>query len=213
MKSTITLLFSLSLSINLLGQTRIKGTVFDDLGALAGANIIIKNTNIGAVSDLDGYYEIEAKENDTLSISYLGYETVDVLVKNKKNVKTVLSGDIALEAVNIVAYESYKCSSRICCTSVIRYVTNKTFKSDIISESLFPNPSKNGVFNLNLLGAYGQVEIQISNISGQRIKTITYQNINNVAAINLSQYPTGMYIVNIIADGKHLASKKAIIGR
>ncbi|MEP5339217.1 MAG: carboxypeptidase-like regulatory domain-containing protein [Algibacter sp.] len=211
MKSTITFCFLLSLSINLFAQTNIKGFVSDDISALAGANIIIKNTSIGVVSDYDGNYEIDAKQTDTLSISYLGYKTVDVLVENQKKINTVLNGNIELDAVEIVAYLSYRCRM-LSCGMCISYVTCKNFKSNIITESLYPNPSKDGRFNLNLLKPYKKVEIQISSMSAQTIKTINHQNVNKNVDINLSQYPTGMYIINIIADGKHLPSKKAIIG-
>ena len=183
MKSTITFFFLLSVSINLFGQTAVKGFVSDDLGALSGVNIIIKNTRIGVVSDLDGNYEIEAKKTDTLSISYLGYETIDILVRNKKNIKTVLSGNIALDAVEVIAYCTVKRTHTISCgwytvcetecTSVESKRINKNFKSNMISEFLYPNPSKNGRFNLNLLKPYKNVEIQISNMSGQTVKNIS----------------------------------------
>lgn len=210
MKSTFTFFFLLSLSVNFFAQTQIKGIVSDDLGVLAGANIIIKNTNTGVVSDLDGNYKIDAKETDTLSISYLGYDTKDVSVGNKKNIKTVLNGNIQLDAIEVIAYGSHIC--KISCGGMIRYVNYKNFKSNIITESLSPNPSKNGFFNLDLLKRYKEIEIKISNISGQTVKSISHQNVNRTVDINLTEYPTGMYIINIIADGKHLTSKKAIIG-
>jgi len=39
-----------------------------------------------------------------------------------------------------------------------------------------------------------------------------YQNVNKEVGIGLSQYPTGIYIINIIVDGKRLSPKKAIRG-
>lgn len=181
------------------------------IGLLSGANIIIKNSNIGTISDIDGTYEIVTKQTDTLSISYLGYDTKDVLVANQSSIKTVLGGVVSLGEVEIMAYGSGKRCCVLCC-GMVRNISGNNFKSNIITESLYPNPSREGRFKLRLLQDYKKVQIQISNMSGQTVKLINHQNINKNLDINLSEYPTGMYIVNIIADGKRLPAKKAIIG-
>ena len=67
-------------------------------------------------------------------------------------------------------------------------------------------------FKLNFLKPYKHVQIQINNISGQQIKASSYQDVNKEVRIDLSQYPAGIYIINIIADGKRLSPKKAIRG-
>lgn len=47
---------------------------------LPGANIIIKSTTKGTVTDFDGNFSIEANENDILVISYLGFITKEITV-------------------------------------------------------------------------------------------------------------------------------------
>jgi len=155
------------MSYTFYGQTKIKGFISDEIGPLPRANIIIKNTKTGTVSNMDGYYEIDAKVNDTLSISYLGYNTQDILVNSQKNINTLLKGDIALDEVEIIAYGSISCRT-IYCGGVFRKITDnsKNFKSDLITQSLYPNPSKDGRFQLNLLDSYKNVEIEIINMSG-----------------------------------------------
>ena len=59
----------------------VEGTMYDDLGeALPGVNIAIKNSNIGTVTNLEGYYSIEAPLGSILVISSVGYATQQVLV-------------------------------------------------------------------------------------------------------------------------------------
>src|SRR5690554_4182396 len=45
----------------------------EDGKSLPGVNILIKGSSIGTVTDLDGYYEINAQENDVLLFTYIGY--------------------------------------------------------------------------------------------------------------------------------------------
>lgn len=208
MKLTTTL-FLFVLPIITYSQTLFKGTVSDELGTLSEANITIKNPEIGVVSDAKGYFEIQAKMGDTLLISYLGYKTKEVIVDAQEH-DIKLEGNIALDEVVVVGYGT----NRRCCylRCGIYSVTCKDNESNIITEKLFPNPSKTGRFQLDLLNDYKKVKVHISNMAGKLIKIeerlITQKNIE----IDLSSYPSGIYIINIIADGKRLKPKKAIIG-
>jgi hypothetical protein len=226
MRAIVLSFFMLSISFSALSQRIISGYVSDDFGPLEGANIIIKNTNLGAVSDIDGYYEIETKKNDTLSISFIGYETKDVLVANKKDISVTLKGGVALDEIVLVAYGAIRKTCVLRCNNFITSKTECSFGCPVegfnVHEvndnksfnaiALYPNPSKSGIFELSLLNEYRKVQIQINNMSGQLIKTINHQNINRKIYIDLSQFPTGIYIISIIGDGKRLPAKKAIIG-
>ena len=58
--------------------TNIRGTIFDekDGSVLPGASVKIKGTSIGAVSDIQGSYNIQVpSSNQTLVFSYIGYQT------------------------------------------------------------------------------------------------------------------------------------------
>lgn len=59
-------------------KKQIKGTVIDALGPVAGATVVVKGTNQGTITDLDGNFEIEATVGSTLSISFIGYVTQDI---------------------------------------------------------------------------------------------------------------------------------------
>ena len=54
------------------GRTLYTGTVYTKNAPLAGANVQIKNSARGAVTDINGNFEIYAEETDTLVFSYLG---------------------------------------------------------------------------------------------------------------------------------------------
>ena len=78
-KTRISLLLFLSvIKADLTGF--VKGKIIDINSQLplAGANIIIKSTSIGTISDDDGYFSIKdiPNGNYSISVSYIGYKTV-----------------------------------------------------------------------------------------------------------------------------------------
>ncbi|MWB95387.1 TonB-dependent receptor [Flavobacterium sp. GA093] len=59
----------------------VKGKVTDETGAsLPGVSVLVKGTQKGAVTDIDGNYTIEAKIGDVLQFTYVGLETKTVTV-------------------------------------------------------------------------------------------------------------------------------------
>lgn len=54
----------------------VKGLIIDDIGeTLIGVSVVLKGTFQGAVSDIDGRYELEVPSlNDTLVFTYIGFE-------------------------------------------------------------------------------------------------------------------------------------------
>ena len=55
----------------------VRGTVTDKAGAIIGAAVMVKNTNLGTVTNMDGEYELEVPKNGILVFSYLGYNTIE----------------------------------------------------------------------------------------------------------------------------------------
>ena len=71
----------------------VSGVVVDEKDIpLPGANVVIKNSNIGISTDIDGRFVIKAKENDILVFSYIGMETKESIVNS--NVKVVMKIDL-----------------------------------------------------------------------------------------------------------------------
>ncbi len=91
----------------------ITGTVTSESDNLPviGANVMVKGTLTGTVTDLDGSFSIEAQPSDVLVISYLGFSTVEVEVGNQTDFSIVISEDaFALSEVIVTGYGSRKLS-------------------------------------------------------------------------------------------------------
>lgn len=78
MKKTIFILLCFFSVFSIFSQTEISGTVKDNTGMpIAGANVFILGSTDGAISDFDGNFKVSTNltGEQTLQISYLGYET------------------------------------------------------------------------------------------------------------------------------------------
>jgi TonB-linked SusC/RagA family outer membrane protein len=84
----------------------ITGTISDDLGPVAGANIVIKGTTMGVISDMEGHFILEkVPENATVIISYIGYITEEIVITNQTHLNVMLREDaIGVEEVVVVGY-------------------------------------------------------------------------------------------------------------
>ena len=85
---------------------KITGQVTDQNGEpIIGANVIVKGSTTGTITDLDGNYSIEASSSDILLISYIGYNTKEIAVKNQSTVDIKLVEDTQnLDEVVVVGY-------------------------------------------------------------------------------------------------------------
>ena len=91
-------------------NARITGTVKDNTGeAVIGANIKVKDSTGGTITDIDGHFNIEASSNATLVVSFIGYITQEVPLKGRTNVVVTLSEDSqTLDEVVVVGYGTQK---------------------------------------------------------------------------------------------------------
>ncbi|MDR0546517.1 MAG: carboxypeptidase-like regulatory domain-containing protein, partial [Dysgonamonadaceae bacterium] len=87
-------------------QGAIKGIVTDDKQEpLIGVSVAVKGTTRGTVTDLDGNFELQAKEGETFVFSYVGYLSQEVAVKNLRPVIVTLQTDQKnLDEVVVVGY-------------------------------------------------------------------------------------------------------------
>lgn len=81
-------------------QQKINGVVYeaDTMEPLIGAAVIVKGTTAGMTTDLDGKFSIMASVGETLSVSYLGMITQDILVKKDMSDLTI---KLEKDAMNI----------------------------------------------------------------------------------------------------------------
>ncbi len=86
-------------------EMRISGIVSDIDGPLPGANVLVKGTTNGVLTDFDGKYSIKADKDDILVFSYIGYITKEIKVKSKSVINITLEVDSQqLAEVVVVGY-------------------------------------------------------------------------------------------------------------
>mgnify|MGYP002544950227 FL=1 len=100
-------------SLNAQAQNiQVKGNLVDGTGEpLIGATVKVKgNASVGAVTDLDGNFEIRVKANATLFVSYLGYKEREIAVRGRAIIDSIqLSADNqVLDQVVVVGYGTQK---------------------------------------------------------------------------------------------------------
>ncbi len=77
----------------------------EDNQPIPGANVIIKGTQIGTITNADGKFEIQASPEDVLQISFVGYLKEEVQVGTSNNINVSLTPDIAkLDEVVVIGY-------------------------------------------------------------------------------------------------------------
>lgn len=88
---------------------QVNGIVVDPSGEpIIGATIKVKGQSVGAISDIDGGFTINAQRGDELEVSYIGYKTQAVKVSGS-NVKVILLEDSkALDEVVVVGFGTQK---------------------------------------------------------------------------------------------------------
>ena len=167
-------------------KATIRGSVVDENGELvAGANIVVKVTTLGAVTDLDGHFVLNVDQNVvTLTVSFIGYVKAEVKVEAGKAVKVELKPDSNLmEEVVVTGYGTFKKSAYAGSASTVKTAELKDVPTVSFTDML--QGSAPGV--------------QISSSSGQP-GAATSINIRGMGSFNASSSP--LYVI----DGVPVAS-------
>ena len=82
--------------------------MFDKNGnPVIGASVLVKGTNVGGMTDVDGRFTIKAAPGETLQISYVGFETREVKAKQDMEI-TMSENPELLDEVVVVGYGTQK---------------------------------------------------------------------------------------------------------
>lgn len=101
--------------------------VNDATGPVIGANVVVKGTTNGVITGMDGDFTLDVKSGDILQISYIGYKTQEIPVKNQREFNILLKEDSeVLEDVVVVGYGTQKKANL---TGSVAQVDNKTLES------------------------------------------------------------------------------------
>ncbi len=144
---------------------------------IPGVNILIKGTQKGVSTDLDGKFAISAPEGATLVISYLGFQTKEVKVSSASTYNVSLEAEnAALQEVVVVGYGTKK---------------KKDLTGSIVSmsaEDIVSRPVQNAMQAMQ--GKAAGVDIS----SNERPGTVGSVTIRGVRSISASNSP--LYVVD-----------------
>lgn len=117
----------LLMSVVAFAQNQIKGHVADATGEpIIGANVTVKGTTTGTITDIDGNFTLEVGSTDgTLVVSFIGYKSVEAKMNGTVPINVVLQEDT--ETLDEVVVVGYGTQNRKSLTGAI---------SDVKSESL-----------------------------------------------------------------------------
>ena len=117
------------------GRT-LTGTVVDNFGdPVIGANVIVKGTTIGNITDVNGTFTVEnVPDNAVLQISYIGFKTLEVSVKGQTTFNITLQEDTEnLQEVVVVGYGS---SVKKDLTTAVTSVSSKDFLAGAVNDPM-----------------------------------------------------------------------------
>ena len=109
---------------------KITGRITDgsDNSALPGANVVIKGTQIGMVTDAQGRFSLNvAPGRDVLTVSALGYAAQEIAIGNRTDINVVLSADI--KTLNEVIVTGYGAQAKRDITGAVATVDTKQLLS------------------------------------------------------------------------------------
>lgn len=102
-------------------QQNISGTIIDNKGeAVIGASVMVKGTDKGTITDLDGKYKLDVPSNAVLKVSYIGFESKDVTVKGSVVNVQLSESSKALEEVVVIGYGTSKKEDLSAAVSVVK---------------------------------------------------------------------------------------------
>lgn len=89
---------------------KIKGKIIDAKTGepIIGANVIVKGTTNGSITNFDGEYELDAAVGSNLVISFIGYKTVEVKAEANAQTIKLMEDSETLDEVIVVGYTTQR---------------------------------------------------------------------------------------------------------
>ncbi len=158
----------LGFALQMIGQRAIKGTVTSSDGdPLIGASIMVKGTSTGVISDLDGKYEIKAKDGDYLVFSYIGFNKQEVKVDGQSTIDVVMNEGVSLNEVVVTAL------------GISREKKSLGYQAENLKSDVISNSGKNDVIGA-LQGRISGVTIQGSSGAPGAGSAIVIRGLNSL---------------------------------
>ena len=161
--SLLSIFLTLAFGLSSYAQ-QITGSVSDDNGIpLPGASIVIQGSSSGTTTDFDGNFSIETSQGSTLVISYVGYESQQIVVGSSP-INVQLISDNALDEVVVTALglTREKKSLGYSVTEVDGDEIN-TIKDNNIASSLMGKVAGLNITNSGTIGSASRITLRGNN--------------------------------------------------
>lgn len=111
----------------------VKGIVKDKTGeAVIGANVVVKGTTNGCITDFDGNFSLEANQGDILVVSFVGYQSQELPAST--NMQIVLKEDA--ELLDDVIVIGYATGSQRTVSGAIKRVGREEMNAGVVTNPL-----------------------------------------------------------------------------
>lgn len=102
---------------------KIIGTVVDATGMpVIGANVMVKGTTNGTITDMDGKFSLEVEDGVVLQVSYIGFANQEIKVGNQTSLSIAMKEDAeALDELVVVGYGVQKKANLTGSVSTVKY--------------------------------------------------------------------------------------------
>lgn len=166
-----TLLVLLTIGVQAFAQSAVSGKVTDEAGEpCVGANVLIKGTTTGAMTDLDGNYSLtDVRKGAILVFSSIGYTSQEVRLGSSSVVNVVLKSDA--DFLNEVVIVGYGTAKRKDLTGSLTQIDNKLIASQ--NSSSATKALEGAVPGI----VYASVDGQPGNDAGLRVRGLGSTNV------------------------------------
>ncbi len=151
-------------------QITVSGTVLDETDfGLPGASVQIKGSSVGMITDLDGKFTLSVpSSNSVLVVSYVGYETQEIKVGDKREFTIKLNNNTqVMDEVVIVGFGTQK---KVNATGAVKTIDNAVLESRPLSNAV--QGLQGAVAGLNITNDQGGALGQEMNINIRGVGSI-----------------------------------------
>ncbi|MDA3929114.1 MAG: carboxypeptidase-like regulatory domain-containing protein [Prolixibacteraceae bacterium] len=180
MKITFTFLFIFLLTFTTFAQYSVKGVVVDkdSKESLIGATVVLKGTTKGTVTNIDGSFLLSKLPigNQTLLVSYIGYDPKEIEVANDGSQSTVSiptielkSNAIGLNEIRVLANIAIDRQTPIAVTNIKPMQIEEKLGTQEFPEILKSSP---GVYATKRGGGFGDAEVRIRGFGSNNVAVL-----------------------------------------
>jgi TonB-linked SusC/RagA family outer membrane protein len=206
-KQILTLILLVTTSIAF-SQNVITGGVLDDANIpVPSANVQIKDTTIGTVTDFDGNFTLSGIEmNQIIQVSYVGFKTSEIVYTGQDNITIVLEVSAeALEEVVVIGYGAQRKKEVTGAVSVLDSESiekmnpvrvEQAIQGQIAGVNITSNSGSPGSgLNIRIRGITTNGDNRpLILVDGNRIEDLSVLNPNDIKSINVLKDATaGIY--------------------